>query len=360
MRIVMLFFEKMFKKGNSQDTATATISDNQTILEQIIHNKLFYITIALVFVGVMLAVCLNNQKIKSVNAIIQASKTLIAEGSYEEANQKLKEAEHIKKTKELEVVLALSNTLLKSEENFQSAVDYYQKNNYRFALDIFKKVSDKDTKNYDTANSYVEQIYKILTIETIDEAKKTYASGNYKLAYQNLLQAQLLSPSLEEIKQLMPIYENAKQLQEEQERLDAGKQAREEARSEMGKYEFGTGVVGIAIGETKTSSQVNGDYGFYRYVKDPQHDQFLWLWIGALNTGSRSVHVNPNDFRITSTGGYTANYDQASFNVKYLEATNVPPNSYSAGWLIFIVPKADNYVLHYNGLGGSVMKEIIL
>jgi len=361
-----LFFKKLFVTENSSKTKTLPNLNKQVSTKPATRKKLPHIRMILVFIwvlfliGGLFTIYFQNQRTAKVNAIIETSNKLIEEGLYEDANKKLKEAIAIKRTKYLAEYLALSNELLESDGKFQEGIKYYQEHNYKLAIDSFKEVSDKDLKNYTAAITYIEQASNNLAIEILNKAKKLYSSGSYKQAYQTLLQAQEISPLLEEIKQLQPIYEEAKQRQEEQERLEAEKQAREEVRNRMKKYEFGTGVVGIAVGEVKTSSRVNGDYGFYSYIKDPQHFQFLWLWIRAINIGTISVHVNPNDFRVTSPDGYTANYDAASFNVKYLDATNIPPNSYITGWLIFVVPKTDNYVLHYNGLSGSVTKRIIL
>ncbi len=283
----------------------------------------------------------ENQKQTAVKALIQKSKSLITQGSYEDANNIAKEAANIKNTEEVKTILTLTNDLIESDKEFQNAVKLIQEENYKSALDSFKKVKDADTKNFTAAQNYIKQATDSLTLQTLAEAKKLYATGDYKKAYQALMQVQGLSPTLEEAKQLEKTYEKAKQRQEEQERLEAERKVREEARQKMNKYEVGIGAVAIAVGEVKKTSQVNANYGSYYYVNDPQNDQFLWLWINAANMGTKTVHVNPNDFTVTSPDGYTANYDKTSFYTKYLDATNVPPNSYVSGWLIFLVPKAD-------------------
>jgi tetratricopeptide (TPR) repeat protein len=319
--------------------------------------------IALIVIGSLILVWSNysnKRNITLVNESIQYSKDLVSQGDYEEAVKILEDAANIKKTKELEEALSLANTLIKSDNSFRNGLGLLKENKFRMALDEFEKVIDEDTKNHPSIDAYVKQATNSLAAETLSMAKDFYAVGDYKQAYLELLSAIYLSPSLKEAEQLKGIYEQAKNNQEEQERLEAVKRERELNLEQMKKYEYGLGAVGIAVGETKTSSRVDGDFGFYHYVINPQNEQYLWLWIGANNKGTSTVHVNPNDFRVTSPNGYTANYNEASFDVKYLDATNIPPNSYIAGWLIFLVPKADNYVLHYNGLGGAVTKEIIL
>lgn len=301
----------------------------------------------------------DRQKNAAIVPLVQKCKSLIEQGAYEDASKSIKEAASIKEAEEVKNLITVVNNLIESDKNFQSAVKLVQEENYKLAIDTFKKVNDSDTKNYAAAQNHIKQASDSFALQTLSEAKKLYAAGDYKKAYQTLKQAQGLSPTIEEAKQLETTYEKSKHRQEEQERLEAERIAREAAREKMKKYEISTGSVGIAVGEVKTSSRVYGDYGHYRYVKDSQSDQFLWLWIGAANHGTKTVHVNPNDFTVTSPDGYTANYDQTSFDTKYLEATNVPPNSYTSGWLIFIVPKADKYTLHYRGFGGSATKEII-
>lgn len=112
--------------------------------------------------------------------------------------------------------------------------------------------------------------------------------------------------------------------------------------------------------EVKSTSRVNSGYGTYRYATDPKNDHFVWLWINAGNGGSSTVHVNPNYFTLSTPGGYTANYNETTFWVNYLEATDIPPDKFTSGWLIFFVPKADSYTLHFRGIDGAVNKEIVL
>lgn len=302
---------------------------------------------------------INKQKDHAVNNLITEGRSLIADGHYQEANEKAKEAVNIKATQDAKTLLLLTDSLVESENSFANGIKAFQDKNYKAASDAFSMVKDVDSKNYETARNYIKQSFDLLAAQTLSEAKAFYSKGAYKEAYQALKEALALSPSLEEAKKLETTYEQAQKRQEEQEQKEIAQRARAAARESMKQYEVGTGAVGIAVGDVKRTSRVNGDFGYYNYVTDPKNDQFLWLWIGAKNYGSGTCHVNPNDFSVTSPDGYTANYDTSSFNTKYLDATDVPPRSYVAGWLIFIVPKAEKYVLHYDGWGGSVNKDII-
>jgi len=301
----------------------------------------------------------DRQKTAAASILVSEGKALIAEGSYEQANKKLSKAVKLKRTDESNELLTKSNQLIESDESFKAGINRLNEGKYKSAIDNFQNVIEDDVKNYATAQSHIKEANAAWAAETLEEAKEMYSEGKHIEAYDTLQEALQISPSLEEAKKLKETYEQAKLQQEEKERIEAEKRAREQAREQMKKYEYGTGVVGIAVGETKRTTRVNGDFGYYNYIKDPQKAQFLWLWIGAANAGNTSVHVNPNDFRVTTPDGYTANYDTASFNTNHLEATDVPPDSYVSGWLIFIVPKADQYTLHYNGWGGSVTKKIV-
>ena len=128
----------------------------------------------------------------------------------------------------------------------------------------------------------------------------------------------------------------------------------------MNKYETGIGTMGIAVPEFKTSSWVDDRLGNSESVNNPQQDQFVWLYIDAKNFGSVNSDVNPNYFTLSTDDGYTADYNDVSFDTKYLDATTLSPGTYSSGWLIFEVPIANEYTLHFNSFNGSVDKKIIM
>lgn len=327
-------------------------SDNQN--KNKLNSKNIIIgTIAVILaITFFLVVFINSVKeTQAVSKIVAHSEKLLTAGHYEEANRELKEALKIKRTPELITTLDLTETLIQSDKDFKKGVKLFEAEDYDKALKLFNKVNVNDKKNYDKTQEYKNKVTKIKAQNLLDEAKRQYDEGVYISAFQKLQEAIKLDPSLEEAKELMPEYEEAKIKQEEE-------NAYKIAKEKMKQYEFGSGVVGIAVTNVKGTSRVDGS-SFYYYVEDPKNSQYLWLYINALNKGTRAVHVNPNDFTVTTPGGYTANYNKASFQTKYLEATNIPSGAYSAGWLIFLVPKADKYFLHYNGLGGSVTKQIV-
>jgi len=293
----------------------------------------------------------NKNKTIATNQLAKEIQSLIDDGSYAEANTKLNKAVNINET-QIASLQKNVKELVKSDKNYNSGLQYFQEEKYQPAFDQLTKVIESDKKNYTLAQNYISQTTSILANNYLSEAKTAYAAQKYALAYQKIADSLKLKPDLAEAKNLEQLYLTAKTEQEKQEAAAA-------AIEKMKEYEYGYGAVGIAVTETKRTSRVDGSFGHYRYIVEPDKDQFLWLWINAANAGMETVHVNPNDFTVSTPSGYVVNYDNVTFDTNYLDATDVPPGSYISGWLIFIVPKEASYVLHYDGWGGAVDKDIV-
>lgn len=251
--------------------------------------------------------------------------------------------------------------LTASDNSFREGMEALGAQNYLVALNKFQGVVPEDTKNYEAAQDKIVEAKEQLALVMLAEAKTYFSQGDYEKAYSVLQEASLLtSPPLPEISQLMPDYEKEKEAQEAEKRAEAERQKIAEAVEKMKTYEYGAGPVGIAVTKVKTSSTVDGDYGRYHYVKDPDRSQFLWLQIAVRNKGQSVTHINPNYFTVSDPDGYTSNYSEASFSTSYLDAINLSPGTYTSGWLIFVVPKAKAYTLQYNSRDSAVVKAIII
>lgn len=98
-----------------------------------------------------------------------------------------------------------------------------------------------------------------------------------------------------------------------------------------------------------SSYYVSGDY------------RFVLVGISVKNFGKDTEYVNPNDFTLSTPGGYTVSHDVATYSLgNYFDAVNLPPGGSTSGWLIFVAPKEDYYVLNYESWGNKAAKKVYL
>jgi hypothetical protein len=89
--------------------------------------------------------------------------------------------------------------------------------------------------------------------------------------------------------------------------------------------------------------------------------QFVWLEIALRNTGTRTVHSDPNDFSLSPPAGAAVNpHVDATRRLSYpLLAVDLPPKASLAGYLIFHVPKRDAYELKMDASTNHLQKRVV-
>lgn len=147
-------------------------------------------------------------------------------------------------------------------------------------------------------------------------------------------------------------YDGARVAKEESERREQERVQR--IVDDMDTY-TGNGSVQIAIQKDITKSRTVG----YRYVLDPDNYQFIRLALFVKNVGFTEQHANPNYVTLVDSKGRTYNPDDATYGLgNYFDATDLQPNTYTSGWLAFIVPKAEKELtLVYSSFSDTVKKE---
>jgi len=268
-----------------------------------------------------------------------------------EAALEIREEEEIKKIyDETRKTIRTLEMIKISGENYERALIEIENEEYGDALRFLKKVITIDEENYDIAQEKIVEVNHIKAVENLEIAKGYYKNKEYMDAYSSLNKALDCESSLEEALELKDTYKakSEKEQNERQKVID---------KSKMESYESAYGPISIAA-TVKTTNTFNDGYSTH-YSTDGK-GWFVWVGVNAANNGTETSHVNPNYFTLSTPNGYTTNVSTLTYSKSnYFDATDLRPNTYSTGWLIFFIPKADYYTLSYDSLDSFVEKKIV-
>lgn len=146
-----------------------------------------------------------------------------------------------------------------------------------------------------------------------------------------------------------PLSQQAAQQQQPQKTPE---QIKAEKKENMSKPE-GDGPIGIGIGKVEKKKSTASRVANKGYT-------FLHVNVAAVNRGKEAVHVNPNDFTLSLLSGSTVTPSMETYGLSnYFDAINLMTGQISGGWMIFLVPDESEYVLNYQGWGGTAKKSIV-
>jgi len=131
----------------------------------------------------------------------------------------------------------------------------------------------------------------------------------------------------------------------------------EEKISQMRLFE-GNGKVGVSAEKVISQSSFNYGYSMQK-LEDPKNTCFLLVKLAVKNISDSTVHVNPNYITLV-VDKFVYNPDVKTYSMdNYLEGINLRPDTITAGWVVFIVPKAESYTLVYEGSFDKVIEKEI-
>lgn len=136
--------------------------------------------------------------------------------------------------------------------------------------------------------------------------------------------------------------------------LEAEKKRVQDLIDNMQYYE-GNGDVKVAVnGKAVRSNCVS-----YSCVNDPKNYSYVRIGVAVKNEGSDVIHANPNYITIQDSSGRTYTHESETYSLgNYFDAVNLQPDSYTDGWLAFILPREHEFLLIYASSDGAVAKKI--
>ena len=150
----------------------------------------------------------------------------------------------------------------------------------------------------------------------------------------------------------LKLYTERLTLIREKERRDQAENERQQ-KKENAKKPTGTGpvkiaVLGVRLMQSTDLHIANGS------------STFVHVDIGAVNTGAGMIHVNPNDFTLSTSSGHTVSHYSDTYSLNnYFDAVNLNQGQSTNGWIIFLLEKNDEYTLNYNGVDGQAQVPVI-
>jgi hypothetical protein len=306
--------------------------------------------------------------------LIQTGNEYLNIGNYNEAVSAYSIALNLKDDSSVRTQLNLARKYLNSERSFQIAMNAYEKEDYISARKHFLNVISVDEERYSIAMEVMENISTLIAEQYLKNAEEFFANKNYIKAHDQLMLALKENPDFEEAASLKITYttkyqeqldiqkkeaEAARKRREEQQEAEKQRLAEEQRQKEIDKmmrYETGKGSVSIAV-------KVEISETFLGYSSKDKKSWFVKVFINSKNLGNSLENVSDTHFTLATPNGYIvppSELTYASFNeLKPFKEINLQPNTYSSGWLIFFVPKAENYILYFDNGKSKVEKKIV-
>lgn len=229
-----------------------------------------------------------------------------------------------------------------SKERFAKGVEHFNNKEYEKAISLFEEVIEEDKENYQKAQDYIKEAKTLLSQELMADAKNNFDKENYKEAINAAQKAIALNAGIKD--EADPII----------------KEATEKNVIQNMKTWEGTGKARVAVSNVIAKSSFNDGFTTWK-PEDPENTCFLLVGVGVYNASSSTLHVNPNYVTLICNN-QVFNPDINTYSMdNYLDAIDLQPGTYTTGWLLFLVPKAEAYTLIYEGMfDTTISKEIII
>jgi tetratricopeptide (TPR) repeat protein len=240
-----------------------------------------------------------------------------------------------------------------SAQYFEEGLAYFDNGEYESAIKALERVIEENEENYRIAQELLSEARVLYSQELLERAKTLFNDGDYDSAiYAANLAVSMNNELKVDVDQLIEdaVAEQEKALLE---------QRRNEIIEQMKTYE-GEGAARVAVSDVIAQSSFSDGFTTYR-PSDPESTWFLIIGVGVANYSKSTIHVNPN-FVTLICGNRIFNPDINTYSMNnYLDAINVQPGTYTAGWLLFLVPKANTYTLVYEDMWDkTVKKELVV
>lgn len=318
----------------------------------------YLIVIACEIVCALVLIFIHHEYLANIK---QAEQFFISE-KYSDAAQFYKAALSYREDPNLQTKCDLCMKLATSYDSYNMAVDYLNKKDYLGAYNSFKLVVPEDTKRYANAQTKIPECRKLFIDNQMENAKDSYANGDYRSAVINIGNVFLVDQNNAEAKQLQVVYNDAldKKNEADQKAAEAAaqkareQQAAEEAQAAKDNMRNWEGY-GVKIAVTRALKQHSVGYHYAN-----GDGTFVLLDIAALNDSSSMAHVNPNDFTLSDSSGYTVPPNIETYGLSnYFNAVDLNPSQQTSGYIVFYLKNDSSYTLNYSGFNGSANKHVV-
>ncbi|EEG77478.1 tetratricopeptide repeat protein [Dethiobacter alkaliphilus] len=253
--------------------------------------------------------------------------------------------------------LALSNTY------FISGMYALDEDELIAAWDWFNKVVPRDD-NYELAQQKIEQLVEGVAEEYLQIARDHFSNKSYIQAYSYLTESISINPDLVAATNLLPKYEQKKEEfleqreieQEKQLQAQREKQAQKQKEEElelMRRYENDTGAIKVAVTNVEKTDS-------FDYFTAAENSWFIKIYVNTRNYGTQGEQITHRDFSLSTPDGFLVMpIEPTEISYRNYKNTRLQPETYSGGWLLFHIPKADNYTLYFDNNSSRATKRVL-
>lgn len=236
----------------------------------------------------------------------------------------------------------------KWERQYQAALADVDEEDFLSAYDALNLIPSSHPR-FAEARAKIEELKTLITDQQMERAQVFAEVGKYQEAVEALNLAIYHGERDEEAQALREQYLAAWNARIEEKQAEQREATLRILRDGMDDY-AGLGDVQIAVTDLRDYAAGREDW------------RELRLAISAKNVSSSTASVSPLDFTLVLQDGQAFNPDDKTFRITgYLESIRLAANTYTVGWLVFIVPKEQVYTLVFDGgLSGSAEKMVVV
>jgi tetratricopeptide (TPR) repeat protein len=231
-----------------------------------------------------------------------------------------------------------------NEENYQQSIILIKEKKWQEASEKLKMLGDfKDSQNYTKIANY--ELNMELGKKYLDKKEYSNAKNAFQIAFD-------LQPENSDAKSYLE--KSSTLLDEQNKSLEKKKKAAELVKIKENMDYYEGDLIQIAVFKIKMSKSTDSHIAL-------KNNRFVYIGIATRNNSTGIIPVNPNDFTLSTSDGYTVSHDSDTYSLdNYFDAVDLPSSGTTSGWLIFCLPKDTQYTLHYNGFEDKFDKKIVV
>jgi tetratricopeptide (TPR) repeat protein len=168
-----------------------------------VNKKLIFILVGVLIAGGAAVGVSKIQEASEFNSLVSKIDALLVEDDLEKAQSELNVSEEFYGEKEdFKLLVARVNELVKSNDDFRTAEDYFSDGRYVDAISYYERVKESDKARIDKSTTKIEEATKLAVAAAISKARDLLVKKSYVNALSTLSEVNSLAGNSEEFRSL--------------------------------------------------------------------------------------------------------------------------------------------------------------